>query len=52
MTERQGGSDVRANQTTARPDGAVWLLDGVYGTLPAGLDLAAIAERHRPRLAS
>ena len=24
---------------------------GVYGTLPSGLDLAAIAERHRPRLA-
>jgi putative acyl-CoA dehydrogenase len=24
---------------------------GIYGTLPAGLDLAAIAERHRPRLA-
>ena len=28
MTERQGGSDVRANETTARPDGAAWLLDG------------------------
>jgi putative acyl-CoA dehydrogenase len=24
---------------------------GIFGTLPAGLDLAAIAERHRPRLA-
>ena len=23
---------------------------GVYGTLPSGLDLAAIAERHRPQL--
>ena len=28
MTERQGGSDVRANETTARPDGDAWLLDG------------------------
>jgi putative acyl-CoA dehydrogenase len=28
MTERQGGSDVRANETTARPDGATWVLDG------------------------
>ena len=23
---------------------------GVFGTLPGGLDTAAIAERHRPRL--
>jgi putative acyl-CoA dehydrogenase len=28
MTERQGGSDVRANETTARSDGDAWLLDG------------------------
>ena len=28
MTERQGGSDVRANETTARPHGDAWLLDG------------------------
>ena len=28
MTERQGGSDVRANVTSARPDGDGWLLDG------------------------
>jgi putative acyl-CoA dehydrogenase len=28
MTERQGGSDVRANETTARPNGNEWLLDG------------------------
>jgi putative acyl-CoA dehydrogenase len=28
MTERQGGSDVRANETTARPDGDMWSLDG------------------------
>jgi putative acyl-CoA dehydrogenase len=28
MTERQGGSDVRANETTATPEGDVWLLDG------------------------
>ena len=28
MTERQGGSDVRANETTARHDGDSWSLDG------------------------
>ncbi|WGH78501.1 acyl-CoA dehydrogenase family protein [Jannaschia ovalis] len=28
MTEKQGGSDVRANTTTARPDGDWWVLDG------------------------
>jgi putative acyl-CoA dehydrogenase len=28
MTERQGGSDVRANETTARPTSGVWELDG------------------------
>jgi putative acyl-CoA dehydrogenase len=28
MTERQGGSDVRANTTRARPDGDAWRLDG------------------------
>ena len=28
MTERQGGSDVRANETTARPATATWELDG------------------------
>ena len=28
MTERQGGSDVRANETTARPAGDGWELDG------------------------
>ena len=28
MTERQGGSDVRANETVARRDGQQWSLDG------------------------
>ncbi|MGE5689915.1 MAG: acyl-CoA dehydrogenase family protein [Pseudomonadota bacterium] len=28
MTERRGGSDVRANETRARPAGDAWLLDG------------------------
>ncbi|MEJ7567136.1 MAG: acyl-CoA dehydrogenase family protein [Gaiellaceae bacterium] len=28
MTERQGGSDVRANETTARRSGETWELDG------------------------
>jgi putative acyl-CoA dehydrogenase len=28
MTEKQGGSDVRANATEARPDGAGWRLNG------------------------
>ena len=28
MTERQGGSDVRANETSARPHGDAWVLDG------------------------
>ena len=28
MTEKQGGSDVRANSTQARPDGDGWLLTG------------------------
>jgi putative acyl-CoA dehydrogenase len=28
MTERQGGSDVRANETTARVEGDAWILDG------------------------
>jgi putative acyl-CoA dehydrogenase len=28
MTERQGGSDVRANETAAHPHGDAWLLDG------------------------
>ncbi len=28
MTERQGGSDVRANETTARAEGDAWILDG------------------------
>jgi putative acyl-CoA dehydrogenase len=28
MTERQGGSDVRANETTARRNGEAWELDG------------------------
>ncbi len=28
MTERQGGSDVRANETTARSEGDAWILDG------------------------
>ena len=28
MTERQGGSDVRANETIARRDGDAWYLDG------------------------
>ena len=28
MTERQGGSDVRANETTAHEEGDAWILDG------------------------
>ena len=28
MTERQGGSDVRANETAARSEGDAWILDG------------------------
>ena len=62
MTERQGGSDVRANETTARPDGDVWLLDGhkwfcsapmsdaflVLAQAPAGLS-CFLVERRQPR---
>jgi putative acyl-CoA dehydrogenase len=61
MTERQGGSDVRANETTARPDGDVWLLDGhkwfcsapqsdaflVLAQAPAGLS-CFLLERPQP----
>ena len=61
MTERQGGSDVRANETTARPDGDVWLLDGhkwfcsapmsdaflVLAQAPAGLS-CFLVERRQP----
>ena len=63
MTERQGGSDVRANETTARPDGDVWLLDGhkwfcsapmsdaflVLAQAPAGLS-CFLLERRAARL--
>ena len=61
MTERQGGSDVRANETTARPDGDEWVLDGhkwfcsapmsdAFLTLaqaPAGLS-CFLLERNQP----
>jgi putative acyl-CoA dehydrogenase len=61
MTERQGGSDVRANETAARPDGDVWLLDGhkwfcsapmsdaflVLAQAPAGLS-CFLVERPQP----
>ena len=61
MTERQGGSDVRANETTARPDGDVWVLDGhkwfcsapmsdaflVLAQAPAGLS-CFLLERPQP----
>jgi putative acyl-CoA dehydrogenase len=61
MTERQGGSDVRANETTARPDGDAWLLDGqkwfcsapmseaflVLAQAPAGLS-CFLLERAQP----
>jgi putative acyl-CoA dehydrogenase len=61
MTERQGGSDVRANETTARPDGDAWILDGhkwfcsapmsdaflVLAQAPAGLT-CFLLERPQP----
>ena len=61
MTERQGGSDVRANETAARPDGDVWILDGhkwfcsapqseaflVLAQAPAGLS-CFLLERPQP----
>jgi putative acyl-CoA dehydrogenase len=61
MTERQGGSDVRANETEARPDGDVWILDGhkwfcsapqsdaflVLAQAPAGLS-CFLLERPQP----
>ena len=61
MTERQGGSDVRANETTARPEGDIWLLDGhkwfcsapmsdaflVLAQAPAGLS-CFLLERPQP----
>ena len=61
MTERQGGSDVRANETTARPEGDVWMLDGhkwfcsapmsaaflVLAQAPAGLS-CFLLERDQP----
>ena len=61
MTERQGGSDVRANETTARPDGEAWVLDGhkwfcsapmsdaflVLAQAPAGLS-CFLLERRQP----
>ncbi len=61
MTERQGGSDVRANETTARPDGDAWILDGhkwfcsapmsdaflVLAQAPAGLS-CFLLERPQP----
>ena len=63
MTERQGGSDVRANETTARPDGDAWVLDGhkwfcsapmsdaflVLAQAPAGLS-CFLLERPQPGL--
>ena len=61
MTERQGGSDVRANETTARPAGDAWELDGhkwfcsapmseaflVLAQAPAGLS-CFLLERPQP----
>jgi putative acyl-CoA dehydrogenase len=61
MTERQGGSDVRTNQTTARPDGDAWIVDGhkwfcsapmsdaflVLAQAPAGLS-CFLLERPQP----
>ena len=61
MTERQGGSDVRANETTARADGDGWVLDGhkwfcsapmsdaflVLAQAPAGLS-CFLLERPQP----
>ena len=61
MTERQGGSDVRANETTARPVGEAWELDGhkwfcsapmsdaflVLAQAPAGLS-CFLLERPQP----
>jgi putative acyl-CoA dehydrogenase len=61
MTERQGGSDVRANETEARADGDIWLLDGhkwfcsapmsdaflVLAQAPAGLS-CFLVERPQP----
>src|SRR6185503_10612803 len=61
MTERQGGSDVRANETTARRDGDAWFLDGhkwfcsapmsdaflVLAQAPAGLS-CFLVERPQP----
>jgi acyl-CoA dehydrogenase len=48
MTETQGGSDLGANQTRARPAGEVWRLDGEdkYFASNAGLaDLAIVTAR-------
>jgi len=61
MTERQGGSDVRTNETTARPDADAWILDGhkwfcsaptsdaflVLAQAPAGLS-CFLLERSQP----
>ena len=61
MTERQGGSDVRANETTARAEGDSWVLDGhkwfcsapmsdaflVLAQAPAGLS-CFLVERAQP----
>ena len=61
MTERQGGSDVRANETTAQPAGDVWELHGhkwfcsapmsdaflVLAQAPAGLS-CFLVERPQP----
>jgi putative acyl-CoA dehydrogenase len=61
MTERQGGSDVRANETTARRAGDAWELDGhkwfcsapmsdaflVLAQAPAGLS-CFLVERPQP----
>lgn len=47
MTESQGGSDLGANETTARQEGDVWLLNGEkYFASGAGLtDLAIVTAR-------
>ena len=43
---RHGAPEVAAAFCASRLDRP----GGIFGTLPAGLDLTAIAERHRPRL--
>jgi putative acyl-CoA dehydrogenase len=48
MTERQGGSDVRANETTARQDGDAWVLDGHKWFCSAPMSDAFLALAQAP----